>query len=61
MMDADIYGPSQTMMLGTAGQAYETIKELQGVVQLDQLNEDNVVVIVQSADGSQDLRTVPLP
>ena len=50
-----------TAVPGTAGQAYETIKELQGVVQLDQLNEDNVVVIVQSADGTQDLRTVPLP
>jgi hypothetical protein len=50
-----------TAVQGTAGQAYETIKELQGVVQLDQLNEDNVVVIVQSADGTQDLRTVPLP
>jgi hypothetical protein len=45
----------------TAGQPYETIKELDGVVQLDQLNDDSVVVIIQSTSGSQDLRTVPLP
>ncbi|HEY0982336.1 hypothetical protein [Schlesneria sp.] len=45
----------------TAGQSYETVKELNGVVQLDRLNEDNVVVLIQSTDGSQDLRTVPLP
>ena len=45
----------------TAGQSYETVKELTGVVQLDRLNEDNVIVLIQSTDGSQDLRTVPLP
>lgn len=45
----------------TAGQTYETIKELEGVVQLDRLNDDSLVVIVQSANGSQDLKTVPLP
>lgn len=45
----------------TAGQSYETVKELNGVVQLDRLNEENVVVLIQGNDGSQDLRTVPLP
>lgn len=45
----------------TAGQKYETIKELSGVVQLDKLNDDNIVVIVQADNGSQDLKTVPLP
>jgi hypothetical protein len=45
----------------TAGQAFETVKELEGVVQLDRFGEDNVIVLVQSANGSQDLRTVPLP
>lgn len=45
----------------TAGQNYETIKELDGVVQLDRLSDDQIVVIVQAADGSQDLKTVPLP
>ena len=46
---------------GVAGQTYETIKELEGVVQLDRLNENHAVVIVQSAGGSQDLRTIVLP
>ena len=50
-----------TPVKDTAGQSYETIKELDGVVQLDRLNDDNIVVLVRSADGSQDLRTVPLP
>ena len=45
----------------TAGQNYETIKELDGVVQLDRLNDDNIVVIVQASNGTQDLKTVPLP
>lgn len=46
---------------GVAGQTYETIKELDGVVQLDRLNDEHAVVVVQSAPGSQDLRTVSLP
>ena len=46
---------------GVAGQPYETIKELDGVVQLDRLNNDHAVVIVQSSPNSQDLRTVVLP
>ncbi len=45
----------------TAGQSYETIKELAGVVQLDRFNDERVLLLVQSPDGSQDLRTVPLP
>ena len=50
-----------TPVKDTAGQTYETIKELTGVVQLDRLNDDNVVVLIQAADGTQDLRTVVLP
>lgn len=46
---------------GTAGQSYETIKELDGVVQLDRLNNEHAVILVQSSAGSQDLRTIPLP
>jgi hypothetical protein len=46
---------------GTAGQPYETIEELQGVVQLDRLNDQYAVIIVQKEGGSQDLRTVALP
>lgn len=46
---------------GTAGQTYETIKELAGVVQLDRLNDEHAVVLIQGSDGSQDLKTVDLP
>ncbi len=46
---------------GVAGQTYETIKELEGVVQLDKLNSTHAVIVVQSQSGSQDLRTIALP
>lgn len=47
---------------GTAGQAFETIKELPGIVQLDKLNDTSaVVVIAASQGGPQDLKTIPLP
>ena len=46
---------------GIAGQTFETIKELEGVVQLDKLNSTHAVIIVQSPSGSQDLRTIVLP
>ena len=46
---------------GTAGQTFETIKELEGVVQLDKLNSTHAVIVMQSASGSQDLRTIELP
>lgn len=45
---------------GTAGQSYETVKDLEGVTQLDRLNNNNAVVLVKSGN-SLDLRTVPLP
>jgi hypothetical protein len=46
---------------GTAGQPYETIGSLQGVEQLDKLNDTMAVVLIKTGDGSYDLRTVPLP
>lgn len=45
----------------TAGQSYETIKDLAGVVQLDKLNDDNAVVLVQTSGGSWNLKTIELP
>ena len=45
---------------GVAGQTYETIKSLDGTVQLDKLNEGHAVVLVQN-DGKADLKTVDLP
>lgn len=45
---------------GHAGQPFETISQLQNVVQLDKLNEDHAVVLIQ--DGSSlSLKSVPLP
>jgi hypothetical protein len=46
---------------GTAGQSYETIDELAGVVQLDRLNDEQAVVLVQADSGAIALRTVALP
>jgi len=46
---------------GTAGQPYETIASLQGVEQLDKLNDAMAVVVIKTGDGAYDLRTVPLP
>jgi hypothetical protein len=46
---------------GTAGQPFEPIKELQGVEQLDLLNDSFAVVIAKSDKGSLDLTTVELP
>lgn len=47
---------------GTAGQAYETIDALQGVVQMDKLNAGSAIVLTQAGENApQNLRTVPLP
>lgn len=45
---------------GTAGQTYDTIKELEGTVQLDRLSDDQAVIIVQK-NGALALRTVTMP
>ena len=44
-----------------AGLEYETIDSAPGVVQLDRLNQDNVVVLVQADGQPQNLRTLALP
>lgn len=46
---------------GTAGQPFEPIQELQGVEQLDLLNDSFAVVIAKNDKGSLDLTTVELP
>lgn len=45
---------------GTAGQAFETIKELEGTTQLDRLGDKHAVVLM-TKDGSAALKTVVLP
>lgn len=46
---------------GTEGQSYDTIAELDAVVQLDRLNDKHALVIFESEDGPRNLRTVALP
>lgn len=45
---------------GTAGQAFETLADWQGVVQLERLNETHAVVLATS-DGKSQLKTLALP
>ena len=46
---------------GTAGQTYDTIESLQGVVQMDRLNSSHAVVLIENESGAQNLKTVTLP
>ncbi len=46
---------------GTAGLKYETIDSLQGVTQLDRLDDKNAVILVQNDSGEQNLQTIALP
>lgn len=46
---------------GVAGQNYETIEELKGVVQLDRLSDSHAIILVQHEGGAQDLATIELP
>jgi hypothetical protein len=54
-------GITERVSSETAGQSYNTIDELKGVVQMDKLNEAQAVVIVQAEDGTHNLMTVELP
>lgn len=46
---------------GVAGQTYETIESLEGVVQLDKLNDTHALVVVQRDNGPMSLKSVELP
>ena len=46
---------------GTAGLEYETIEELQGVVQLDKLSDTHAVVLIETEAGELHLKTIILP
>jgi len=43
------------------GLPYETIAELQGVQQLDRLDDRSAVILVQDESGSIDIKTIALP
>ena len=46
---------------GTAGQKYETVDSMNGVVQMDRLNETSALVLMQAEGGPLNLKTVALP
>jgi hypothetical protein len=46
---------------GTAGQSYDSLEQLEGVVQLDRLNDNHVLLVVKAEDESLSLKTVALP
>jgi hypothetical protein len=53
--------PITSRVADKGGLPYETVEALKGVMQLDKLGEAQAVLLVQSADGSLDLKTVDLP
>lgn len=46
---------------GVAGQTYETIDSLDGVVQLDKLDDTHALVVIQKDNGPMTLKSVDLP
>lgn len=46
---------------GVAGQSYETIDALDGVVQLDRLNDTHALVVIQPEKGPMTLKSIQLP
>lgn len=46
---------------GTAGQEFETIKDLKNVVQLDRLDDSRAVIVVQAEGIPASLQTIALP
>ena len=50
-----------TPIADKAGVPYETIAELQGVTQLDKVDETSAVIVVAAADKSTSLKTIALP
>lgn len=46
---------------GVAGQTYETIDALEGVVQLDKLDDGHALVVIQADGGPATLKAVELP
>ena len=44
-----------------AGQSYETIDSLDGVVQLDKLNDTHALVVIQKDNGPMAMKSVELP
>ena len=50
-----------TKQTEVTGLPYETIESLKGVEQLDRFDDSNAMILVRSAGGSLDLKTIALP
>jgi len=50
-----------TQKTGISGAPYETISGLEGVKQLDRLDESNALLLLQTDDGPVDLKTIAFP
>ncbi len=46
---------------GTAGQSYETVESLDGILEMDRQGDKSLLVLLQDDTGMQRLQTVPLP
>jgi hypothetical protein len=46
---------------GTAGQSYETVESLDGILEMDRQGDKSLLVLLQDDKGLQRLQTVPLP
>jgi hypothetical protein len=46
---------------GVAGQGFEKVESMAGVIQMDKLNDHSALILVQSENGPQNLKTVALP
>lgn len=56
----DSVAPIEQRISDKAGLTYETISGMEGVVQLDKLNDQSAVVLIDQ-NGKQELKTVALP
>ena len=54
-------GLTEQRVATTAGIAYETIKDLKGVLQLAKLDKEHALILVDKGNGSLDLETIELP
>ncbi len=61
LANVDSQTPISEKVGGTAGVAYETVKNLTGVMQLDGLNATHGVVLIRNEDSSEHLKTIELP
>jgi hypothetical protein len=55
------YDPITSPVEDKAGLSYETIESLQGVEQLDKLDDGHAVILARNGEGPASLKTIALP